>query len=318
MAAKRPASWAVCQPLRQRAVFPSVAKQPFRTTCQNSNNDNFGFLGANLPFLISRRRNYTTAVEATLVSNQPIIIESRETAILEDGAVVFRHIDVPISIPPPPPRYARLSAEQIEEVRKLKQQDPNKWTQRTLAKTFNANPAFVARIAPAPPERKEVVKEQQQIEELKRVFGDLEARKRTKNTGMKSLAHLNKMNSDKFQNTVKESGGLKKVMKENNIVPKRKRAHQGKPSRSFVPQGMEIQVTDTSGAESSGLDFKDVTKRSDTRSLTADELERFYRRRREKLFNRSNKEAHTQETVRLAEEIKAKTNKHKLPEERQK
>ncbi len=177
-------------------------------------------------------------VHGGVVNTQHLVIESHKHH-LEDGCVLYTHEEAPISIPPPVSTYSRLTPEQIEEVRRLRSEDPNKWTQQALAKQFNIHGAFVARIAPAPKERFAFLAEMKQIEELKRVFESVDKKKNKGSTGQ-SVSALKQENREKFQKMVSEAGSLKKVLKHHNTVPKRKQRHMKPPLVQLCP---EDQIT---------------------------------------------------------------------------
>lgn len=52
-----------------------------------------------------------------------------------------------------------LTAAQIKEVRKLRQEDPMTWSRNKLAKKFNCNPVFIGTISEAGPEKKAIQKQ---------------------------------------------------------------------------------------------------------------------------------------------------------------
>ena len=62
-----------------------------------------------------------------------------------------------------------LTAEQIEEVRQLRQADPMTWSRNKLAKKFNCNPVFIGTISEASPEKKAIQK--QVLETIKSRWG---------------------------------------------------------------------------------------------------------------------------------------------------
>ncbi|KAI0786862.1 mitochondrial ribosomal protein subunit L20-domain-containing protein [Abortiporus biennis] len=60
-------------------------------------------------------------------------------------------------LPPPMKKTAErplMSREDMEKLRKLRSEDPIKWTRGALAKEFNCTRAFVMRIAPLPTQQK--------------------------------------------------------------------------------------------------------------------------------------------------------------------
>lgn len=62
-----------------------------------------------------------------------------------------------------------LTTEQIDEIRKLRQEDPIAWSRYKLAKKFNCNPLFVATVCEASPEKKALQK--QVLEAVKSRWG---------------------------------------------------------------------------------------------------------------------------------------------------
>lgn len=56
------------------------------------------------------------------------------------------------------PKY-HLSAEDVQEMRKLREQDPLKWSVNQLARKFECSPVFVRIAAPAPKEHTAWLKE---------------------------------------------------------------------------------------------------------------------------------------------------------------
>ena len=78
-----------------------------------------------------------------------------------------------------------LTAEQIEEIRRLRREDPMAWSRNKLAKKFNCNPVFVSTVCEASPAKKAL--QRQVLEAVKSRWGkkrsiareDRELRKKT-------------------------------------------------------------------------------------------------------------------------------------------
>lgn len=78
--------------------------------------------------------SYTTSPSSPLLRQSPSLPVSR--------------VCLPPSLHPDKPQPSRMSDEDIATMRKLRAEDPSKWTRSLLAKKFNCTPHFVAMIAP--------------------------------------------------------------------------------------------------------------------------------------------------------------------------
>lgn len=76
-------------------------------------------------------------------------------------------------------KHARLSKEQLKELKRLRQSDPEKYTQKKLAQMFNISRLVVARYAPCPSQKKQALQNQEQ-ERKKQIELEKEARKQRK------------------------------------------------------------------------------------------------------------------------------------------
>jgi hypothetical protein len=70
-----------------------------------------------------------------------------------------------------PPRVTR---EQLEEIRRLRREDPEKYSRGRLAEMFNCTSHFIAQVAALPPtKRKQFTKKREEAhEEIRRGWGD--------------------------------------------------------------------------------------------------------------------------------------------------
>eukprot|EP00298_Acanthocystis_sp_HF-20_P001631 c12048_g1_i1.p1 GENE.c12048_g1_i1~~c12048_g1_i1.p1 ORF type:complete len:220 (+),score=101.39 c12048_g1_i1:32-661(+) len=80
----------------------------------------------------------------------------RMIGTLKDGSHVYEHIKVTAAVPVSKASPQRdLSIEEKEQIRQLRYEDPDNWTQRKLAKEFGVTGKSVATLAPAPQWKKE-------------------------------------------------------------------------------------------------------------------------------------------------------------------
>lgn len=54
------------------------------------------------------------------------------------------------------PKKYHLTPHDVEEIRRLRTQDPYTWTRKKLAEKFDCSQFFVGMVAEAPPEKKEM------------------------------------------------------------------------------------------------------------------------------------------------------------------
>ncbi|KAL8823402.1 MAG: hypothetical protein Q9191_005887 [Dirinaria sp. TL-2023a] len=77
--------------------------------------------------------------------------------------------DLPPAIRQPAEKAYHLREQDIEEIRRLRTQDPNKWTQNKLAKQFECAPFFIGMVCRAPKER--VERQKAALEQVKEKWG---------------------------------------------------------------------------------------------------------------------------------------------------
>lgn len=99
-------------------------------------------------------RFYTTKPRVANLTQKPLVPVT-ETRLSDGSIFVTREQVVPTSVqataPPLNPRSEKkniLSQDQIEEMRRLRQEDPTTWTRKKLAKKFNCSELFVSIAAP--------------------------------------------------------------------------------------------------------------------------------------------------------------------------
>jgi hypothetical protein len=81
-----------------------------------------------------------------------------ERTSLPNGSLfVTRQPPVPLEVQATAPaihrpheRKVELTDKEIEEIRQLRQQDPETWTRNKLAKKFNCSSLFISMVAPSP------------------------------------------------------------------------------------------------------------------------------------------------------------------------
>ena len=78
-----------------------------------------------------------------------------------------RHL--PPAIREPPEKKYHLREKEIEEIRRLRTEDPNKWTQNKLAEKFECSQFFIGMVSKAPKER--IEKAKKELEEVKEKWG---------------------------------------------------------------------------------------------------------------------------------------------------
>ncbi|KAL6062567.1 Mitochondrial ribosomal protein subunit L20-domain-containing protein [Balamuthia mandrillaris] len=134
-----------------------------------------------------------------------------------DGSLLFLHKLEPMSAPRYPTPYTQLTEAQKEEIRSLRNSDPDKWTRNVLAKKFNVPIWYVSRLAPCPPER--ISRLQQAKEEalgLKRVGLEPPSTRRRGARGEPTVRR-EQQNREKLRRIVAEAGGLERYTKDHSV-----------------------------------------------------------------------------------------------------
>jgi hypothetical protein len=214
------------------------------------------------------------------VAEQPLVVrtEALGGVQLAGGGAVFVHrTQAPTHAPPSRPGLGRLTEEEIAEMRRLRAEDPSRWTQRRLAERFGVNALLVARVAPAPAERFAQLEEEEQLRQLRLVFGERRSSSRSSSSSF-STSDQQRTNRAKFQQQVAEHGGLKATLKQHNVVPKPRR----KGTRPPVFQVADADIVMDSAEYQPGVvgpevDFAKATQPFAARSLTPDEAARVQR-----------------------------------------
>lgn len=214
-----------------------------------------------------------------LVADQPLVVRTEALGgvqLVGGGAVFVHRLQAPTHAPPSRPGLGRLTAEDTAEMRRLRAEDPSHWTQRRLAERFGVNALLVARVAPAPAERFAQLEEEQQLRQLRQVFG--ERRSSKSSSSPFSASDQQRTNRAKFQRQVAEHGGLKATLKQHNMVPK----HRRKGTRPPMFQVADADVVMDSAEYQPGVvgpevDFAKATQPFAPRSLTRDEAARVQR-----------------------------------------
>jgi hypothetical protein len=190
-----------------------------------------------LQSLQHHQRNYAGRVLGPLkfeeVNQQSIVIRtSAKPFTLEDGCPLYTHKMEPIHRPVPEDLLkpkVELTEEQIETIRKLRETDPDTWTQKKLAVQFGVPNTTIAKFAPISEEWLAKRNHDKEIERLKDIFErGVNPYRRKKKTGT-HLPDSMRENKEKFAKAVQKAGGLKNFMRNNNII--RKRLRGGKPGQ---------------------------------------------------------------------------------------
>ncbi|KAI8140797.1 mitochondrial ribosomal protein subunit L20-domain-containing protein [Fennellomyces sp. T-0311] len=100
------------------------------------------------------RRSYATKSKTTNLTSKPRVPFTETT--LSDGSI-FVTREAPVApevqataplLRQPAAKKAKLSPEQIEEMKQLRQQDPSTWSRKKLADKFGCSELFVSIAAP--------------------------------------------------------------------------------------------------------------------------------------------------------------------------
>ncbi|KAJ3050679.1 hypothetical protein HK097_008332 [Rhizophlyctis rosea] len=135
----------------QRKIAPSVKISP-KPTIPNRTTSRTSYYTFNVP---------SDTPRTELDDGSILIARHKPTTILPESYLPPRLDRYAESIPP-------LTKEQKEEIRRLRTEDPDRWTVSELAKEFETLPLYVVRCCAAPRERIEFVqkKDQERFDEL--------------------------------------------------------------------------------------------------------------------------------------------------------
>lgn len=207
-----------------------------------------------------------------MVSEQPMVVRTEALSgvqLLGGGAVFAHRLQVPAHAPPSRPGLGQLAEAEVAEMRRLRAEDPSRWTQRRLAERFGVNALLVARLAPAPAERFAQLEEEEQLRELRRVFGDRGGASARPAHKSYSESDQQRINRAKFQRQVAEQGGLKATLKQHNAVPKRRRQGVRPPFMQVADQEVVVDTAEFQpGVVGPPVDFAKATQPLTVRSPT--------------------------------------------------
>jgi hypothetical protein len=252
------------------------------------------------PLVPSRKAHTRSTME--LVSEQPVVVrtEQVEGLQLSGGGVVFTHRTVVPEVAPPARPRLVLSDGEVDELRKLRAEDPSRWTVRRLAARFDVPTFVVGRLAPLSAETQAQRNEEKEVAYLKQVFKGYRPRSRFSSStpaanassasppsftslhAMRaaaaealakatpspkkhgsSIAEQDRINKAKFdQMLTTYDRGLKEKMKKDNIVPKRPPKGRRKPPLIQVEEKASVLKPDAFqlGVATPELDFTDIAE----------------------------------------------------------